>query len=926
MFVRLLGPVDVVDGDEVVPVRGPRRRAVLATLALGRGTVVSTDRLVEAVWGAGAPPGAPVTLQSHVSYLRTVLGDRAAIVSRAPGYLLDLGDDGTDVAVAERLIGRDARSGDPASRARHLRAALALWRGRPLLDAARTSWMDEQSLRLDDLRLRARRALVEAALDLGEHAQVLPELELLAREYPFDERVHCQLMLALYRTGRQADALGVGQRIRAALADELGIEAGQALRDLQVAILRHDPALVWPEPVPDAPPPVALPAQLPLAAPVLAGRDRHLALLDALLDRPGRGAVVATISGTAGVGKTALATHWAHRVADRFPDGQLYMNLRGFDPADRAVDPAQALRGFLESLGVPVTRLPTAPDALSAAFRSALAGKRVLVVLDNARDAEQVRPLLPGAPGCVALVTSRDQLLGLSTTEAAHPLTLDLLSAVEGLQLLGLRLGDARVAAEPDAVAELVALCAGLPLAVAIVAARAAVRPDFTLAALAAELRGTGVLDALHGGDPATDLRAVFRWSYRTVSPAAATMFRLLSLHPGPDIGPAVAASLAGVPLAPARAALAELLRAHLLTEYTPGRYVLHDLLRVYALEQSEAHDGEPARRAALTRLFDHFLHSARPAARLLAPRLPDVPVPAIRPGVTADPPGTVEDAVAWFTRERRVIIGVVEQCAAAGSDVHAWQLAWSMTPFLHPHGHWHDQGQLARTALEAGIRLGDPQAQAFAHRAIAGTHAELGQLDDGAYHYGLALELFERLGDVEMAIRIHHGLAWVAERRGRPAEAVYHAERALRALAGAGSPGDLAAALNAAGWAYARAGEHRRALDYCERALRMFQDLGDSGGAAYTWDSIGYVRHQLGEYREAVRCFDLALVLLADVIDPNTEAEILAHLSEAHDALADHAAARTARRQAIGILDRLDSPTVDRLRAQLLSAEAGGS
>ncbi|MEV6521778.1 BTAD domain-containing putative transcriptional regulator [Longispora sp. NPDC051575] len=932
MFIRLLGPVDVLDGDVSVPVPGARRRAVLATLALGRGTVVSTDRLVEAVWGSGAPLGASTTLQSHVSYLRKVLGGREAIISRPPGYLLVTDTDGTDVDVAERLVGREAQSPDPATRARHLRAALRLWRGRALLDVARTSWFDEQAGRLDDLRLRARRGLVDASLELGEHAQVLPELELLVREFPFDEWIHGQLMVALYRMGRQSDALGVCQRLRSALVEDLGVEAGPALRDLEVAILRHDPALEPAPPaglrarqpvVPPADPAADLPAQLPLAVPSLAGRSRHLSGLDALLDHRHAGTVVATVSGPAGAGKTALAVHWAHKAADHFPDGQLYVNLRGFDPTGQAVDPAQALRGLLEALGVPVSRIPGDVDALAATYRSTLAGRRVLVLLDNACDSEQVRPLLPGSPGCMALVTSRDQLTGLTTAEAAVPVTLELLSAAEARELLELRLGTDRVAAEPDGVEEILRHCAGLPLALAIVAARAATRPDFTLAVLAAELRG-GVLDVLQGGDATTDLRAVFCWSYRAVSPTAATMFRLLSLHPGPDIGRAVAASLAGVPLADARAALGELLRAHLLTEHTPSRYVLHDLLRAYALELAHEHDSAPVRRTALARMFDHFLHTARPAAHLLAPHLPAVAVPAIRSGVTTTVPGTAADAVAWFTLERRVVLAVVELCAVNGFDVHAWQLAWSMTPFLHPHGHWYDQGQVARTALAAGIRLGDPLAQAFAQRAIAGTHAELGQLDEAELHYGLALELFEKLDLQEMAARVHQGLAWVSERQNRPAAALHHADRAVRALTGTGPANARANALNGLGWAHALCGDYPRALEYCEQALAACRDLGDRAGVAYTWDSLGYIRHQLGEYREAVRCYHLALDLLTEVVDPSTEAEVLTHLSEAHDALADPVAARAARRRALGILDQLDAPPVDRLRARLLSAEAG--
>jgi len=435
----LLGPVDVVAGGESRAVSGVRRKAVLATLALHDREVVSVSRLVDVVWGEAAPQTATNSLQSHISYLRGVLGDKAAIRTHPPGYVFDLGTEGTDVQVAERLLREGTQSADPVHGVRQLEAALALWRGRALADLADLTGLEDQARRLDLLCLQVKRALSEARLAAGEHMQLVPGLEQMAAENPMDERIHAQLMLALYRCGRQADALAVYRRLRHALGAELGIDPSQPLRNLETAILQQDPALEAPTTPVAAPAVVTLPmaldpvptapAQLPPAVPAFAGRGGELDSLDAMLGTPW--GPVAIISGTAGVGKTALAVHWARRVAGRFPDGQLCVDLRGFDPCCAPLDPGEVLRGFLDALGVHVHRIPRGFDAQLGLYRSVLASKRVLVLLDNARDADQVRPLLPASPGCVTVVTSRTQLTPLVATHGARPLTLGLLSAGE---------------------------------------------------------------------------------------------------------------------------------------------------------------------------------------------------------------------------------------------------------------------------------------------------------------------------------------------------------------------------------------------------------------------------------------------------------------------------------------------------------------
>jgi DNA-binding SARP family transcriptional activator len=572
MRVRLLGPIDVVVDGQARPVSGLRRRALLVALALRRGAVLDRDHLVELIWPVHAPRAAANALQSHVSYLRELAGDRTAIRFRAPGYVLPAGGEETDVEAAERLVDQAVRDPDPADRARQLRDALAQWRGDALAGITALPWFEEQADRLAQLRRRAGHGLVQARLDLGEHEQLLPELRHLVRDSPFDEQVHGQLILALYRSDRQADALAAYHRLRDTLRDELGIDPGPAVRALETAILRQDPALRSPAPPrppapagpPQVPPPETRPAlslvhdepadarthrppaQLPAPTAAFTGRSVELARLDRLDRLLGPGVpAIATVAGTAGVGKTALVLHWAHRSRDRFADGQLFVDLRGFS-ADRPVRPIDALTGFLAALGVPPEQAPVQVDQAAALYRTLVAGQRLLIVLDNARSAEQVRPLLPGEPGCLVLITSRDRLAGLAVRNGAQPIRVDPLSPAEADDLLTHLLGPPTGPAADESLVELSRACAFLPLALRIAAATLAWQPGRPVADFVAQLRADTLATLSIEDDPEAGIAAAFDASYRSLPDPVRRLFRWLSLAPGPDISVAATAALVG--------------------------------------------------------------------------------------------------------------------------------------------------------------------------------------------------------------------------------------------------------------------------------------------------------------------------------------------------------------------------------------------
>jgi len=631
-----------------------KQRVLLAVLLLHSNHVVSADVLVEALWGSEPPPSARAATRNYVKRLRKVLDDAGHDLIRSVpgGYLIRVPAGDLDVTRFEELerAGQEAAAaGDWDHAADLLRAALSLWRGEALEDA-RSEWLAVRELpRLAELRLRALETRIDLDLRLGRRAEAIAELWRLTNVHPLRERLYRLLMLALCQDGRYAEALAVYQSARRVLITELGTEPGPDLRRLHQRILTSDPALAAPGPHHAAP--AALsgarggslpPQQLPPAARHFSGRSAELVALRRITDEPagtGWPAIIA-VTGAAGVGKTALALRWAHEVAFRFPDGQLHADLRGYDPGS-PVPPAEVLARFLRSLGMPGAEIPADQTERAARFRSLLTGQRVLVVLDNARSAEHIRPLLPATPGCAVVVTSRDSLAGLVVRDGAQRLDLDLLPLTDAVHLLRSLIGG-RVDADPAAAQTLAVECARLPLALCAAAELAAACPAAPLAELVRQLSDRHQrLDLLDGGgDPRTALRAVFSWSYRHLDRDSARALRLLGLHPGIDIEPYAGAALMGTTVAQARRLLTALARAHLIRPVGPARYVMHDLLRMYAAELAIGCDSD--RQEALRRLLDHYVHVA-PAAMEIASqaglsRMPAEPAPAGPMPAVTDP------------------------------------------------------------------------------------------------------------------------------------------------------------------------------------------------------------------------------------------------------------------------------------------------
>ncbi|MET9553751.1 BTAD domain-containing putative transcriptional regulator [Streptomyces sp. NPDC006645] len=958
----VLGPVRVWRGDEELVLGSPQQRVVLAALLLRRRRVVTTTEIVHAVWGEDPPTAALPVLRTYVSRLRKVLEpdrfsdrSRAVLLSATDGYLVRVPEDAVDLGVFEQRVAGATKlraTGELAAASQLLHDALDGWHETPLAGLTGPLVEAERS-RLNEARLTTLETGFDIDVQLGRHDAVISELRALTLQHPLRERLCQLLMLALYRSGRQAEALACYRKTRSTLVAELGIEPGPSLRELHHKILTADASLEYaphspgaatsgsasasaatpapaPAPAPAAPatsaaPPAASvnrPAQLPADLPTFSGRHSELEEARDLLPRDGDDAARMTISvmsGMAGIGKTTLAVHLAHEIADRFPDGQLFINLRGFDATGSVMAPEEAIRIFLDALGVPPQRIPAQPEAQALLYRTLLARRRMLILLDNARDAEHVRPLLPGSASCLVIVTSRNQLTSLIAGEGARPLTLHQLTHADAHDFLRLRLGAKRLTAQPVAADEIVALCARLPLALAVVAARAAINPGFPLSAIADELYDSrGSLDAFESGDLNTDLRTVFSWSYDALSAPASRLFRLLGLHTGPDVSAPSAAALAGLPLRETRALLAELSHAHLLIERLPGRYTVHDLLRVYARERVTTDEPLAEQDRAIDRLLSWYLHTVDAAYLLLAPNRRRIRLEPAPRGCRPLAFTTHDHALDWCEIERPNLVAAVHQAATSDRAAIAWRLAATLWGFFYLRNHLHDWLDTARTALAAARAANDREGEAQSLGDAAGALTQLRRFDESIEHYRQEMNLCRELGDTYGRMHAVANMGNVHLNSGRLDKAVEYSRRGLVMFQLSGYSWGEAISLANLGDAYQRLGRFDEAKDCLEKSLTVLRTIGNRWVEGVVLDTLGTVDHRLGCHDEAVEHYGQALEAHRDVANAWGEGHTLSNLGDVQLAVGDEESARDSWQQALAVWTKFDHPDAENMRDRL--------
>ncbi|GAA3709193.1 BTAD domain-containing putative transcriptional regulator [Nonomuraea antimicrobica] len=930
---RLLGPLEVVVDGGRLSVGGPRQQRLLATLLLNPVEIVSTSRLIDELWGEDPPDTAREQVHNAVARLRRSLGPAGRLLAtEGSGYRLRVDGEQVDshrfgrAVEAARL---SAEAGEPAAAAQTLASALDLWRG-PALQGLTGNAIEAAAMGLDQQRLAAREQLLECRLALGEAAELVPELTGLVAEHPFRETLRRQHIVALYRSGQQSDALDSYERTRALLADELGLDPGPELRLLHEQLLRNDPALDAPaKPSPGQARPAARNC-LPYDIADFTGRAAEVRRLLELTGTATDTAVVITaLDGMAGIGKTTLAVHIAHLLADDYPDGQLFIDLHGYTPGQRPLAPAAALDVLLDGLGVPPERIPRDFEQRVAKWRSDLAGRRVLVILDNAKDAQQVRGLLPGAPTVRVLVTSRRRM---SALEGASSFSLELMPPDDAVKLFLRVAGAERVAGEPEQVAEVVELCGYLPLAIRIATSRFRHRPTWTVAYLADRLRD----ERRRLLELATEDRSVlaaFTVSYRHLAPAQRRLFRLLGLHPGADFDVYGAAALVDAAAGEVEPLLEELLDVHLLAQHAVGRYHFHDLLRQYARATAEREESPEERSAAMARLAEHYLHLGHAAEQVFDPgrhlgelvlgrrsELPELPAPA-----------AVRDVIA---AERLNFVEVVGHAAGTGAHSHAWRLAAALGPLLQRHGYSDEAFDVYDQGLRAARECADWGGQATLYRHLGVARLGTGDFGDAlaALRESLALER-EVHGDGPGSARVLSNMAIVHIRLGRFADAQEHLHRALDLLGTDGSAHDrafflanlgvvntklgryeeaAACVLRAldiqtglgnrfaemlclvnAGWIYTLSGRLPDARDHLERGLALGRQLGAKEAEARALYLLADCLRRQDENTAALTGARRALVLARQIQDADAESQTLNVLGQVHHALGDPEAAR---------------------------------
>ncbi|MEU4690457.1 BTAD domain-containing putative transcriptional regulator [Actinoplanes sp. NPDC023714] len=930
----VLGALRAWRDDDEVDLGAPQQRALLAMLLVRAGSPVAMSEIIEVLWPHGAPATAVNVVQRYVSRLRRLL-PADGLIRLAGGYRFDPAAAELDLLAfrKDRAAGRALSGHDPHGALDRMVAALSRWRGPLVAGIDETVRGAAMFVAVDRERAEAALQASALALRVGAGDRILPALRAVAAATPLDEVVQAALIRVLAATGRQAEALAHFTVVREHLADDLGVDPGGDLTSAHTEVLRIGTAGTRParDSAPRPVTPAIRPAQLPGDLQSFAGRTEWLHRLSSLLTgaQDARFTVpIAAITGMGGVGKTTLAVHSAHRLAGDFPDGQLYTNLRGFDPSSSPVSAHEVLRGFLGALGVPEAGIPASFDDQVALYRSVLAGRRVLVVLDNVRDADHARPLLPGPPGSAAIVTSRNPLTGLVVREGALPVTLDLLSPAESRTLLARRLGRERTSQASAEVTRILDACGGLPLALALFAARASSYPELDLDRLADEVDDSRRrLDGFSRAGADHDLRAVFSWSYALLGDDTARLFRLLALHPGPTFGAPAAASLLGTDPGRADALLQELCRANLLIEHRPGRFRYHDLVRAYGAELLGEHEATAERDAAQRRLFSYGAGSVAHAAHLLDPsRRPPTPYERESDGVSIERIGDADEALEWLTSERPALLTMVDRAAAARLDRLVCHLVWGLESLLRRQEFWPDWERTQLIGLEAARRLGDKVIEVRVRYALGFLYSAQHLDDPGASekHLQQALRLAAELRDHELHARV---LVVVAEQRikkGRPDEhrsIMYAAIGAFRMLE---LEDPERVPLDFVAYAHWRAGDLDNALSYAQRAVERLRGAGNHAEAT-AWHTLAGIHAGRHDGAAALAANHRACELYRALGDDFLEGLAEAGLGEALSAAGRHEAARHPLSRAIAILESLGSPKAAEARALLDALHAKG-
>jgi DNA-binding SARP family transcriptional activator/tetratricopeptide (TPR) repeat protein len=896
----VLGRIGVTTPAGLQTVPRAQARGLFALLLLHPYRLMSREVLTEALWGGTAPATSRQQIQASVYAIRRLLaaaGRPEAVVGSTFGYELRVAPDAVDAAVFEQHVrqARDAATAGDASRAADLlRAGLAQWRGEPLSDAA-GAFVEATRARLSERWLAATEELADLELGLGRHAALADELATVVDAHPLREGLRIRHMTALYRADRPIEALETFRTYRRQLADREGLDPGPEIAALALTILRRDPQLsvrrevtvsTGPPPAPAVTPPPPVPAQLPADVDAFIGRTVHLRLLDDLLmsgAEPATAVRIAALSGAGGVGKTALAIRWAHRARPHFPDGQVYVNLCGYATSP-PLRPIEALDRLLLALGVPPEGVPADEQSAAGLYRTVLADRRVLVVLDNAQSADQVRPLLPGGPSCAVLVTSRDAMPGLVAREGARQVVVDVLPADDAVGLLTRLLGAARVTAEPAATARLAELCAGLPLAIRIAAANLTGRGHRRITDYVAELeRGDRLAALAVHGDPGSAVAAAFDLSYRGLPDDAQRLFRLLGLAPGPDIALVSAAALAGVVVSDAAALLDWLAGAHLVDEHQPRRYSLHDLLRLYAAERADGEDSPDARRAAIGRLCAYYLSTADAAAKLLYPGKMRLPMPAADPGLPVTAFDDRVTALAWMNAERTNLVATVAHVADHGPRNFAWLIADVMRGYFHVRMHTIEWLATARAGLAAAEAEADLRAQTAARLSLGLLHWRQGRYRPAVAQHTYALRFARRLGWFEGESAAQGNLGAVCAETGQMSAAAEHITQAIALNRRMGRLSGEAVAVGNLGMVYLYLGRLADADELYVRAMGLYREIGSRDGEALILGNLGEVRHALGRSAEARQHLEAALSAHREAGDLPCEADVLRCLATVH-------------------------------------------